>query len=61
MNMIRGFGGSFIIMSKKPEVERIFFRITSIGIDEKACVKSQQYITIVMNPRKSMFIHVCGG
>lgn len=39
----------------------VFSGITSIGIDEKACAKGHQYITVVADLEKSKIIHVCEG
>lgn len=36
-------------------------RVISIGIDEKACAKGHQYITVVADLDKSKIIHVCEG
>jgi transposase len=38
-----------------------FSKIISIGVDEKACAKGHQYITVVADLDRSKIIHVCEG
>lgn len=38
-----------------------FSEIISIGIDEKACAKGHQYITVVADLDRSKIIHACSG
>jgi len=38
-----------------------FSNISSIGIDEKSCARSHQYITVVVDLDTSRIIHVCEG
>jgi len=38
-----------------------FSEIVSIGIDEKACAKGHQYITVVADLDRSKIIYVCEG
>lgn len=38
-----------------------FSKVVSIGVDEKACAKGHQYITVVADLDRSKIIHVCKG